>query len=120
MREQIVKLEMGKSDAEVALTAAKEAENAIRSKRHEFATLMRENTGCLEQVAGLTRAQRELERSLNDAAGTLLGDNKASRVREAEQRDQLVQLVNAQAGEIESLKGEILLLRSKGAQLFAG
>ena len=76
--------------------------------------------GCLEQVAGLTRAQRELERSLNDAAGTLLGDNKASRVREAEQRDQLVQLVNAQAGEIESLKGEILLLRSKGAQLFAG
>jgi len=98
----------------------KEAENVIRSKRHEFATLMRENTGCLEQVAGLTRAQRELERGLNDAAGTLLGDNKASRVREAEQRDQLVQLVNAQAGEIESLKGEILLLRSKGAQLFAG
>ena len=30
MREQIVKLEMGKSDAEVALTAAKEAENAIQ------------------------------------------------------------------------------------------
>lgn len=88
MREQIVKLEMGKSDAEVALTAAKEAENAIQcdlarakgelaeiksvldGSKEEHVLASTEVVTLRDQLASLTASSEAQISALLEAAGS--------------------------------------------------
>ncbi|KAK3285967.1 hypothetical protein CYMTET_6449 [Cymbomonas tetramitiformis] len=90
----------------------------IEHARMELTELTKENTACLQAVADLTHTQKQLEGVLNNTQGSLFHDPMQQRRKEIQERDQLVQVVNKQAKDIESLKQEIQVLRMKGGQVY--
>jgi len=91
----------------------------IDQSKMDLSKLVAENTECLNAVAELTTTQKKLEQVLSTTQGSLFNDPVQARRREVAERDHLVQVVNAQAAEIESLKSEIQVLRHKGGLIYA-
>jgi hypothetical protein len=90
----------------------------IEQAQLELTEVTKHNTACLAAVADLTHTQKQLEGVLNNTQGTLFNDPMAQRRKEIQERDRLVQVVNKQAKNIESLKQEIQVLRMKGGQVY--
>ena len=84
--------------------------DAVDEMHHKTAA----NTECLEQVADLTRRQRDLTRELVSTRKTAFVDPEAAKKRETAERDHLVAVVNEQAREIEKLRNEVGFLSVKG------
>lgn len=81
--------------------------------------LTRENTAALNAVCGLTAAQRGLETGLTATRKTMFADPVSQRRQEVEERDGLVQLVNAQAKELERLRAQVMALRRKDTSVYS-
>lgn len=97
----------------------KEWNRKINQSMGELSALTRENTECLNAVAELTHTQKKLEAALSSTQSSLFNDPVQARRREVAERDHLVQVVNAQAKEIESLESEISVLRLKAGQVYS-
>lgn len=82
-----------------------EWDKKIAARTDELVALTRENTNCLNAVSELTVSQRKLESSLATARTTMFSDPVVQRKQEVEERDQLVQLVNAQVRDVERGRG---------------
>lgn len=95
-----------------------EWDRKIEGRTDELMALTRENTSCLNAVTELTVAQRRLESTLATARTTMFSDPVVQRKQEVEERDQLVQLVNAQAAEIQKLKAQINALHRKDTSVY--
>jgi hypothetical protein len=95
-----------------------EWDRRIDTRTDELAALTRENTACLNAVSDMTAAQRRLEATLTSARSTLFSDPVVQRKREVEERDGLVQLVNAQAAEIQQIKQQIGALHRKDTSVY--
>ena len=91
----------------------------IAARTEELASLTQENTAHLQTVADLTSQQKSLERMVRSTRKELCADPVASRRREIAERDHLVQIVNAQAQEIEHVKGQIAMLRRKDTSVYS-
>jgi len=113
-----LKEQLGKQEQAHAAEAGR-WKGKISSAQNELTTLTADNTACLNAVAELTNTQKQLEGVLNSTQNTLFADPAAARRREIAERDNLVQVVNHQAKEIEGLKGEIAVLRRKGGQVYS-
>ena len=87
--------------------------------QQELTRLTAENTACLNAVADLTKTQRDLEHQLTSTQQNIFVDPQAARRKEVAERDHLVQVVNAQAREIDTLKAEINVLSRKGGQVYS-
>ncbi|KAL3160143.1 hypothetical protein ABBQ32_010912 [Trebouxia sp. C0010 RCD-2024] len=85
----------------------------IRARNDELTRLTSENTRCLTAVAEYTRSQMDMENSLANTQAHIFGDPVAQRRAEIAERDTLVQLVNNQAQQLETLRAQLLALRSK-------
>ncbi|GFH21665.1 uncharacterized protein HaLaN_19018 [Haematococcus lacustris] len=81
--------------------------------------LTRENTASLNAVSSLTAAQRGLEAGLTATRKTMFSDPIVARRQEVEERDGLVQLVNAQAKELDRLKAQVMALRRKDTTVYS-
>ncbi|KAG2482730.1 hypothetical protein HYH03_018361 [Edaphochlamys debaryana] len=90
----------------------------ISARMDELVVLTRENTACLNAVSELTAAQRRLESGLTATRKGLFSDPVQQRKAEVEERDALVQLVNAQAQELDRLKTQLMALRRKDTSVF--
>mmetsp|Transcript_31350 Transcript_31350/g.43492 ORF Transcript_31350/g.43492 Transcript_31350/m.43492 type:complete len:486 (+) Transcript_31350:207-1664(+) len=90
----------------------------IELAQAELTEVTKQNTACLAAVADLTHTQKQLEGALSNTQGSLFSDPMSQRRKEIMERDHLVQVVNRQAKEIETLKKEIQLLRVKGGQVY--
>ncbi len=88
------------------------------SHTHAQMALTRENTSALNAVSALTTAQRGLETGLTATRKTMFADPVTQRRQEVEERDALVQLVNAQAKELERLRSQVLALRRKDTSVY--
>eukprot|EP00798_Chlamydomonas_sp_ICE-L_P007462 gene7462-603_t len=109
--------ELKKQEAKYARELA-ECDRKIAARTDELMALTRENTSCLNAVSDLTVAQRQLEGALTATHNTMFSDPALNRKQEVEERDQLVQLVNAQASEIDKLKAQIGALRRKDTSVY--
>jgi uncharacterized membrane protein YheB (UPF0754 family) len=72
------------------------------------------NTSALTAVSELTRSQREVEEQLLSNKKSLWEDPLDVRKQQVAERDALVQLVNRQAADLDSMKAKIGALRRKG------
>jgi len=95
-----------------------EWDKKIAERTNELMALTAENTRALNAVSEMTAAQRGLESGLTKTRKTMFVDPVLQRRQEVEERDSLVQLVNAQATEIERVKAQILALRSKNTSVY--
>ena len=91
----------------------------MSAAQQELTRLTAENTACLNAVADLTKTQRDLEQQLTSTQANIFVDPQAARRKEVAERDHLVQVVNAQAREIDTLKAEINALSRKGGQVYS-
>ncbi|KAL0027158.1 hypothetical protein WJX79_011044 [Trebouxia sp. C0005] len=85
----------------------------IRARNDELTQLTSENTRCLTAVADYTRSQMDMEDTLTNTQAHIFGDPAAQRQAEVAERDTLVQLVNNQAQQLETLRAQLIALRSK-------
>ena len=69
-------------------------------------------------MAQLTLRQKTLEKGVRRTRTELFNDPVATRRREVAERDHLVQVVNAQAKELESLKTQVAVLRRKDTSVY--
>ena len=91
----------------------------IAARTDELVALTQENTAHLQAVADLTSQQRALDGGVQRARRELQGDPVATRRREAAEREHLVKVVNAQAGEIEHLQAQVGILRRKDTSVYS-
>ncbi|GLC74134.1 Cilia- and flagella-associated protein 44 [Pleodorina starrii] len=112
-----LKEELRKQELQYARELA-EWDAKIAARMDELVVLTRENTACLNAVSELTAAQRKLETGLTATRKGLFSDPVQQRKAEVEERDALVQLVNAQAQEIDRLKTQLVALRRKDTSMY--
>lgn len=96
----------------------KEWDAKIDARTDELMVLTEDNTRCLEAVSDLTSNQRKLESTLAATRSTMFNDPVVQRKQEVEERDALVQLVNAQALELQRLRGQLSTLSRKDASVY--
>ncbi|KAL6756288.1 hypothetical protein V8C86DRAFT_2652820 [Haematococcus lacustris] len=96
-----------------------EMDRKIAARMDELMALTRENTASLNAVSSLTGAQRGLEAGLTATRKTMFSDPIVARRQEVEERDGLVQLVNAQAKELDRLKAQVMALRRKDTTVYS-
>ncbi|KAJ9527700.1 hypothetical protein QJQ45_025974 [Haematococcus lacustris] len=96
-----------------------EMDRKIAARMDELMALTRENTASLNAVSSLTAAQRGLEAGLTATRKTMFSDPIVARRQEVEERDGLVQLVNAQAKELDRLKAQVMALRRKDTTVYS-
>ena len=72
----------------------------------------------MQTVTTLSKQQKGLETKLTKTQTSLFNDPVAQRRKEIVERDHLVQEVNSQAKEINSLKAQIAVLRRKDTSMY--
>lgn len=72
----------------------------------------------LQTVATLSKQQKDLETKLGKTQRSLFSDPITQRRKEIAERDSLVQEINLQAKEINSLKAQIAVLRRKDTSMY--
>jgi cilia- and flagella-associated protein 44 len=97
----------------------KDWDRKIAARTEELVALTQENTAHLHTVAELTSQQRGLEEGVRKTRKELANDPVATRRREVAERDHLVQMVNAQAREIEHLRSQVTILRRKDTSVYS-
>jgi chromosome segregation ATPase len=102
-----------------SVTRLSEWDQRIQAANDELAAITQQNTRWLERVAQLTKAQYDLEDQLNATTRNVhVADTRPTDEKENNERRQLLQLVQIQEKEIDSLKAEIHVLRRKGGHVF--
>ena len=94
-------------DSSVKLMKAKDR---LQDKLSEI-TL--ENTKLLKQISDLTSRKIDLNQILNNPGEIVSGDTKLAMAKEIEEKKNIRNYIKMQAREIESLKGELAMLRRK-------
>ena len=90
-----------------------EWEGKIAASRDELARVTEQNTRWLDKVAKLTKAQYDLEDTLNHTTKNVhVADSSPLDDQSDMERRQLLELVQLQEREIDALKSEIHVLRS--------
>lgn len=90
----------------------------IAVRTEELVALTEENTTHLNTVAELTAQQKQLEVGVRRTQRDLGADPIAAQKREAAERDHMVEVIQAQAKEIEYMKSQISMLKRKDTSLF--
>ena len=108
LREQMKSLEMSNREE------MKQWSKRIVDAQDELTRMTAENTACLNAVADLTKTQRDLNHELKTSEKTVFIDPDAARRKDIAERDRLVEVINAQANEIENLRSELNMLSFKG------
>uniref|UniRef100_A0A7S1SJP0 Cilia- and flagella-associated protein 44 n=1 Tax=Tetraselmis chuii TaxID=63592 RepID=A0A7S1SJP0_9CHLO len=90
----------------------------IEQAQDQMLALTSDNTQCLQTVTKLSTQQKSLEAKLTTTQTSLFNDPVARRRKEIAERDRLVQEVNSQAKEINSLKAQIVVLRRKDTSMY--
>ena len=96
----------------------KEWDRKIALRTEELVALTEENTTHLNTVAELTSQQKMLESGIRRTQKELEKDPIAAQKREAAERDHMVEVIQAQAKEIEYIKSQINILKRKDTSLF--
>lgn len=96
----------------------KEWDRKISIRTEELVALTEENTTHLTTVAELTSQQKALEAGIRRTQKELDADPIAAQKREAAERDHMVEVIQAQAKEIEYMKSQINMLKRKDTSLF--
>lgn len=96
----------------------KEWDRKIALRTEELVALTEENTTHLNTVAELTSQQKMLESGIRRTQKELEKDPIAAQKREAAERDHMVEVIQAQAKEIEYVKSQINILKRKDTSLF--
>lgn len=96
----------------------KEWDRKIAIRTEELVALTEENTTHLNTVAELTSQQKTLEAGIRRTQKELDGDPVAAQKREEAERDHMVEVIQAQAKEIEYMKSQITMLKRKDTSLF--
>ena len=89
----------------------------IESAKRELADFTQENTNYLNKLAELTSSQRQIDLKLHSTQNELFTNPAAQRKKEIAQRDHLIEVINLQSQQIDTLKQEINLLRHKSGKL---
>jgi predicted nuclease with TOPRIM domain len=97
---------------------AEEWDQRIESARDELARITEQNTRWLDKVAKLTKAQYDLEDTLNHTRNVHVADSAPLDEQADVERRQLLELVQLQEREVDALKAEIHVLRRKGGQVY--
>eukprot|EP00892_Ulva_mutabilis_P004793 jgi/Ulvmu1/2686/UM014_0142.1 len=96
----------------------KEWDRKIAARTEELVALTEENTTHLNTVAELTSQQKMLEAGIRRTRKELDNDPIAAQTREAAERDHMVEVIQAQAKEIDYIKSQINVLKRKDTSLF--
>jgi len=113
-----LKKQLKEAEAETARSMAY-WDARVNEAKAELAEVTRENTRWLERVARLTQAQYQLEYQLNKSTKSVhVTDSSPVDEQTDAERRELLRLVQLQEKEIDSLKAEIHVLRSKGGRVF--
>ena len=96
----------------------KEWDRKIALRTEELVALTEENTTHLNTVAELTSQQKMLESGIRRTQKEVEKDPIAAQKREAAERDHMVEVIQAQAKEIEYIKSQINILKRKDTSLF--
>jgi len=91
----------------------------IAARTKELAMATADNTRCLNTISDLTRLQMNTDKMLTTSQARILADQESNTRTEIAQREQLVQLVNRQAKQIEDLKAKVLKLRRKDTNVYS-
>lgn len=96
-----------------------DCDKRVAAAKDELSKVTLENTRWLERVAKLTQAQYRLEHQLNKSTKSVhvTDSSPVDEQSDAEKRE-LLQVVQAQEKELDALKAEIHVLRSKGGRLY--
>ena len=89
----------------------------IEMAKRELADFTQENTNYLNKLAELTSSQRQIDLKLHSTQNELFTNPAAQRKKEIAARDNLIEVINMQAQQIDSLKHEINVLRHKSGKL---
>ena len=92
-------------------------DNDIDDLQSELTKLIRQNTKQLGMYTILHRENQKLEQQLDSRQKNLGSEFQGNRKTDVEERQRLVQLVQIQAQEIETLKDEICVLSRKGGHI---
>jgi len=91
----------------------------IEQAKNELSQITEQNTRWLDKVAKLTKAQYDLEDTLNATTKNVHVADSSPLDDAAElERKQLLELVQLQEREVDALKSEIFLLRRKGGHVY--
>lgn len=96
----------------------KEWDRKIALRTEELVALTEENTTHLNTVAELTSQQKMLEAGIRRTQKELDHDPVAAQKREAAERDHMIEVIQAQAKEIEQVRSQINMLKRKDTSLF--
>ena len=91
----------------------------VRKAQEELIGMTQENTTILREIGGLSREQRALEEDMNPTVADGADDEYESMKQQREQ-DRLIAVVKLQARQVDALKAEIAMLRTKGGHVYAG
>jgi len=97
---------------------AEEWDQKIEAARNELARITEQNTRWLDKVSKLTKAQYDLEDTLNHTRNVHVADSSPLDDQSDLERRQLLELVQLQERELDGLKAEIHMLRRKGGHLY--
>jgi chromosome segregation ATPase len=97
---------------------AEEWDDKIEQARNELARITEQNTRWLDKVAKLTKAQYDLEDTLNHTRNVHVADSSPLDDQSDLERRQLLELVQLQEREIDALRAEVHVLRRKGGQVY--
>lgn len=91
----------------------------VSAAKDDLAAVTMQNTRWLERVARLTQAQYRLEHQLNKSTRSVhVTDSSSVDERADAERRELLHLVQLQEKELDALKGEVHVLRSKGGRVY--
>lgn len=96
-----------------------DCDRRVAAAKDELSKVTLENTRWLDRVARLTQAQYRLEHQLNRSTKSVhVADSSPVDEQSDAEKRELLQVVQAQEKELDSLKAEIHVLRSKGGRLY--
>ena len=108
-----------KSLEQTSVHKVNEWDAKIEEGKNELARITEQNTRWLDKVAKLTKAQYDLEDTLNNTTKNVhVADSSPLDDQSDLERRQLLELVQLQEREIDGLKAEVHLLRRKGGHVY--
>lgn len=112
LREKLSQLEHS------AVERVEDWDRKIEQSHSELAQITEQNTRWLDKVAKLSKAQYDLEDTLNQTANVHVADSAPLDEQADRERRQLLELVQLQEREIDALKSEVHILRRKGGHVY--
>ena len=90
----------------------------VRKAQERLIVATQDNTAILKDIGSLSREQSSLEEEMNPDNAE--GDDDFERMKQQREQDRLIAVVKLQARQVDALKAEIAMLRTKGGHVYTG